>query len=127
MLGIVLCHKNLATELVTTARAVIGHRDDLYPFSNDRITADQLIKELEEFFAEKKPQKAVLIMVDLRGGNCWAVARRFARNHPQCHIISGVNLPMLFSFLTKKDNLPMPELLKILEEDAHRGIVLEKE
>lgn len=126
MIGIVICHKNLARELITTAKAIIGHHHNLFPFSNDKSTAEQLVQEIETFIESKGNPEEIIIMVDLRGGNCWAIARMVAHSHPKRYVLSGVNLPMLFSFLTKKDVLPLPELLEKLQVDAHRGIFLDE-
>ncbi len=126
MTGIVICHKSLAHELLQTARAIVGHQNDLYAFSNDKITGEQLVKKIEEFLVSQNNPEDVVLMVDLRGGNCWSVARMVTRLHPGHYVLSGVNLPMLFSFLTKKDRLPFEALIKTMEEDAHRGIILDK-
>jgi mannose/fructose-specific phosphotransferase system component IIA len=48
-----------------------------------------------------------------------------ARNKSNYYVLSGVNLPMVLSFLTKKDNLGIRELTDIMEKDGHRGIFLE--
>ncbi len=123
MIGIVICHKSLAKEITATARSIVGHQHNLFPFSNDKIESGQLVKEVETLLASYDNPENVVIMVDLRGGNCWAVAKMIARNHPGYHVLSGVNMPMVFSFLTKKDNLLPDELIESLEKDAHRGIV----
>ncbi len=126
MIGLVICHKSLASELIDTAQAVIGHHGDLYAFSNDKLTIEQLLRDIEEFLKSRGNPEQAVIMVDLRGGNCWSVAKMLNHSHPQYFVLSGVNLPMLFSFLTKKDRLPPRELAETMEKDAHRGILLEK-
>jgi mannose/fructose-specific phosphotransferase system component IIA len=65
-------------------------------------------------------------MADMRGGNCWAIASLISRNEADYHVVSGVNLPMILSFLTKKDQLTVEELAETIEKDGHRGILLER-
>ncbi len=122
MIGLIICHRGLAFELVNTVDAIIGHHTELYPFSNEKISPEQLLKELENFVQYKGNPREVVVMVDLLGGSCWTAARMLCRNHPTYRLLSGVNLPMLFSFLTKKDILPYDEFVQILEKDARRGI-----
>lgn len=125
MIGLIICHKSLASELISTAKAIVGFDDDLFPFSNQNITGDELYRQLEETVQAREPGEAGLLMVDLRGGNTWAVAKKFAHDHPQFYVISGVNLPMIFSFLTKKGRFSPEEFAKVVERDGHRGVILE--
>jgi fructoselysine and glucoselysine-specific PTS system IIA component len=126
MIVIILSHKNLAQELVITAKSIVGHDEDIYPFTNHTKTTEQLFDEVREFLHSKKNPSEVLFMVDLRGGNCWTVARKIIHENKGYYVISGVNLPMVISFLTKKDNCHFEELVKLIEKDACRGTFLEK-
>ncbi len=126
MIGVVICHRALANEFLRTAEAIVGFTDDLYALSNENHTGETLFTELEQLVLNRAPDQKGVLMVDLRGGNTWSVARRFARQYPGFFVLSGVNLPMIFSFLTKKNQFELEELVKVLERDAHRGVVLEK-
>lgn len=125
IIGLVICHKNLAEELIHTAEAIIGHRDNLFSFTNDRYDTKALVENVEAFLKQQDNPDHGVIMVDLRGGNCWTVGKLISRKYPQFHLLTGVNLPMIFSFLTKKDSFSLRELVDVMESDAHRGIVLE--
>jgi PTS system mannose-specific IIB component len=126
MVGFVISHKFLAKELLETARSVIGNTQNVYAFSNHKLSNEELISQLNEVYKRIGSPRYVVLMVDLRGGNCWQVAKFFAHNNSDFSILSGVNLPMIFSFLTKRDSLEKNELVKVMENDAHRGIVLEE-
>lgn len=126
MTGLLICHKNLAFELVETAQSILGHHDNLYPFSNETDAPAQLLKRIKDFIDSLENPSEIVIMVDLRGGNCWSVSRMLCYSNPEYHLISGVNLPMVLSFLSKRDTLPFEELVRVLAEDAHRGILLDE-
>lgn len=126
MLGIVICHKSMAASLVQTVKAILGHHDDLIPFSNEKITTEEAVIQLQQIISDHGNPGEVILMADMRGGNCWAIASLISRNNANYHVVSGVNLPMILSFLTKKDQLTAEELAETLEKDGHRGILLER-
>ena len=110
--------------MVETAKAIIGYQDGLYPFSNNDLTTEELVKRLNDLKVSQGNPKNGVIMVDLHGGNCWRIAKLFAHENPGYNVLSGVNLPMLLSFLTKKNEIPPEKLFEVIETDAHRGVVL---
>jgi mannose/fructose-specific phosphotransferase system component IIA len=126
MLGIVICHKSMAASLVQTVKGILGYHDDLVPFTNEKITTEEAVFQLQQIIKEKGDPPEVILMADMRGGNCWAIASLISRNKSGYHVISGVNLPMVLSFLTKKDQLTAEELAETIEKDGLRGIVLER-
>ena len=81
MVAIILTHKNLAQELINTAKSIVGHDEKLYGFTNHTKTTEQLFGEIKEFLKSKDSPENVLFMVDLRGGNCWTVARMWIREN----------------------------------------------
>jgi len=124
-IGILLCHANLAGELLKTTEKILGYTESLYSFSNDRITPELLFEEVGRFVREKAADE-VVVLVDLRGGNCWKVGCRLWQEFSQIRVLSGVNLPMIVSFITKFRTQPFEKFVEIIEQDAHRGIVLDK-
>lgn len=126
MLGIIICHKSMAASLVNTVKAILGHHDDLIPFSNEKLTTEEAVSQLQKIISENGHPREVILMADMRGGNCWAIASLISRNEADYHVVSGVNLPMILSFLTKKDQLTVEELAETIEKDGHRGILLER-
>ncbi len=121
--GILFTHGTLGEAFLRTVRRIVGETEGLQSLSSSakspRALADELEKMLEA--ADKKNEK-VFIFVGLKGGNPWHVARRIARKFSGTVIISGLNLPMLLSFITKRDTHPIEALPEILQRDAVRGI-----
>jgi mannose/fructose-specific phosphotransferase system component IIA len=126
MIGVVICHGSLAFEMVEAAFRILGHKDDLYPFSNEKFTTEEVVQQITELIESKGKPQEVVFMVDLRGGNCWTIARLLAHSHPGYYVLSGVNMPMIFSFSTKKDKMDIAKLAEAMKTDAFRGIVLEQ-
>lgn len=122
--GIIICHGRLAFELIETVKEILGNVNGLHPFSNNLIAPEVLYDQVVELIKQSRSGNFV-IMVDLRGGNCWKVAKRVIREFPSLKLLSGVNIPTLISFLTKRDKLSFAELVETLEQDTHRGVVLE--
>jgi len=125
MTGIVICHKSLAFDLIDTANTILGHKEGIYGFSNEKITTEEAVSQLKTLIQTIGNPENILFMVDLRGGNCWTIAKILSRSHSGYFVLSGVNLPMIFSFLTKKDQQGVLDLVHTIEKDAHRGILLE--
>lgn len=122
--GIVICHGNLAEEIVAAARKIIGPAEHIFAFSNEGLDTKTLTENVAGTIRDNSLNRS-LIMVDLRGGSCWTAAKMLTREFPEIKVLSGVNLPMLISFLTKRADLDAEELAERLETDAHRGIWLE--
>ncbi|RMF57018.1 MAG: hypothetical protein D6748_12160 [Calditrichaeota bacterium] len=122
--GLVICHGNLAFEFVNAVKGILGHAEALYPFTNENLSPETLYQHLLEFIRSHQMED-IIVMADLRGGSCWAVGKMLSREFPRIKVISGVNLPMLVSFLTKRDSVKIEELPAVLEQDSLRGIVLD--
>ena len=124
--GFVICHGDLAAVLVHSAEKIMGHADGLNTFSNHQSSPKVMVEQISEVIVQQQLD-AVLIMVDLRGGSCWRVGKMLLHRYPGFRLISGVNLPMMTAYLTKRPQMDIDELAATLETDGHRGIVLEKD
>ncbi len=122
--GILICHGQLAFELIKTTEKILGPADSLLPFSNDGLSPETLYSKVADALGEKQI-KAAVIMVDLRGGSCWKVAKMINKEIPTSKVLSGVNIPMVVSFLTKHKQLSFNELVETIAADTHRGVVNE--
>lgn len=123
--GILICHGQLAFELIRTVEKILGPADSLLPFSNEGLSPKTLYDKVMDTLAAKNVEQAV-IMVDLRGGSCWMAAKMINKERPTSRVLSGVNVPMLVSFLTKHKQLSFNELVETIEADTHRGVVNER-
>jgi len=63
-----------------------------------------------------------VLFVDHCGGSPFVACKELHSRQPRHALLTGVNLPMLLSFFTKRDRLPFDELVQTVEADGHRGI-----
>ena len=91
MIGIILTHKSLAYELINTTEAILGQNQNLYAFSNEMLSTEEVVSQINNLFISIGQPDHVVIMVDLRGGNCWTIARIIAHSRAGIYVISGVN------------------------------------
>ncbi|RJP76557.1 MAG: hypothetical protein C4524_09950 [Candidatus Zixiibacteriota bacterium] len=122
--GIIIAHANLAQALISTVEQIAGRQEDLCAISNTELSNEDLDRTLRECLAGGQP---VVFFTDFNAGSTYAVARRVVDSHCQisgtpCCALTGVNLPMLLSFVMKRDTMPFLALTEALREDGHRGI-----
>ncbi len=120
--GIIICHGKLAFELIQAAERILGNVDHVLTFSNDQMSPQALYAEVSGTI---RKDEELLILVDLRGGNCWRIGKMIEQEFPRAKVVSGVNLPMVISFVTKRESLAFEELVATVEKDGHRGIALD--
>jgi PTS system mannose-specific IIA component/fructoselysine and glucoselysine-specific PTS system IIA component len=122
--AILICHGQLAFDFHSNLKKLYGEVPDILTFSNELLAPEVLYKNVVEKINENK-NFSFIIMVDLKGGNCWKIGKMLTKEFPKIRLLSGVNVPMLVSFANKKESISFDELVEVLEKDAHRGIVLE--
>ncbi len=122
--GIVICHGKLAGALLNAAERILGSSEGVYAFTNEQLSPKGVYEAIVAQLGEQLDHPGI-IMVDLRGGSCWSVAKMLARDYPGLRVVTGVNLPMLTSFITKRRQKTLDELAELLVVDGHRSVLLE--
>ena len=120
--GIVAAHRGYAEAVLGALAGMCGKVERLESVSNDGLSAGELTERIRE--TAEVDGEGVCIFVDVFGGSLWRAAR--TARISGAVIITGFNLPMLLSFVTKRDSVPFDELPAVLAEDGKRGIVVEK-
>ena len=108
--GIIVSHAAVAQALVAAVRAITGIDDALTPVSNDGCGQEALAQRLREAVGDGP----ALIFVDLPGGSCMTSSTRYAKQHADIAVVTGVNLAMLLDFVFHRDITP--------EEAARRAV-----
>ncbi len=123
IVGIVIAHGSGAEAFLNALRMMYGEAERLYGLSNEGLSTNDLSEKIRET-ASSSGEGEVCLFVDVFGGSCWRAAK-MARL-PGSAVITGFNLPMLLSFVSKRKTVPFEDIVAILETDGKRGITLER-
>ena len=117
--GLLVTHHDIGRELVNAAESIVGPQENLAVLSNQGASFDSLCQQIRSVIPDD--QKSV-IMVDYFGGSAHLAVRAICKSVDRQVILCGVNLPMVLSFVTKRDEMSLSELVDVMKEDALRGI-----
>ena len=120
--GIIFAHGNVGEALREAVEGMIGLLDDFIAISNADAGPDEIEERLQVIYQKYRDYHCIFIFIDLFGSSCWKAARLLSLRNKNIRIITGVNLPMLLSFLTKRDRFPVDDLENLVREAGKRGI-----
>jgi mannose/fructose-specific phosphotransferase system component IIA len=121
--AVLLTHGPIGEAIVEAVRGIMGMDEGLHSISVTNMSVAEITQRLSAVVnGPEEKREGAIIMASLKGGSCWNVAVTVARNNPHVTVISGVNLPMALSFMTKRDSLPLAQLTETLEKDGYRSI-----
>jgi len=124
MTGLVLVtHAGLAGALKSAAEMIVGSIDlcasvEVIPGEHaDEIMA-RVVSAVEAVSAD-----GAIIMTDLFGGTPSNMAMSFL-NEGRIEVLTGVNLPMLIEFCSKRERMPVADLASELQRSGREGIIV---
>ncbi|HOT96263.1 MAG TPA: hypothetical protein PLG50_06690 [bacterium] len=121
--AILLTHGPIGEALIEAVRGIMGLDEGLHALSVTDMSITEIASRLEAMVSgPDEKQDGVIIMASLRGGSCWNVAVGTGSGRSNVRIVSGVNLPMVLSFITKRQDLSLDALAEEVEQDGQRGI-----
>lgn len=109
--GVIVAHGELATELVRTIELIVGRVESLHPISGSDLSDEDVVDSIKGIIS-KYSGEGVLIFVDYFGGSCCTNALKAAHGLKDVKVISGVNLPVLLDFVTKRNRYEINELIE---------------
>ena len=118
---IILTHGSLSEALYETATRIVGEQEGILRFSSLNLGPLDLFKSVREEVLQNDHHETI-IAVDLKGGNTWNTACKIAHENNKVRVVSGVNLGMIFSFSTKRNEYDLDGLVDVLVQDGHRHI-----
>jgi mannose/fructose-specific phosphotransferase system component IIA len=126
--AILITHGLIGQAIIDAVRSILGVDDGLHALSVTDMSLTEITQRLLAIInSPDVRQDGVMILASLKGGSCWNVAAAIAKDHHHVRVISGINLPMALSFMTKRDLLPLEDLADVLVKDGARSVVkLEK-
>ncbi|HXM38685.1 MAG TPA: hypothetical protein VN908_08510 [Gemmatimonadales bacterium] len=102
LLGVIVSHAAVAQALVAAVSAITGIEGALVPVSNEGCGTDALAERLRQAVG----QGPAVLFVDLPGGSCLTSSARYAKQHADIAVVTGVNLAMLLDFVFHRDVPP---------------------
>ena len=100
--GIIVSHAAVAQALVAAVAAITGIEGALTPVSNEGCGTEALAERLQQAVGEGP----AVLFVDLPGGSCMTSSTRYARQHADIAVVTGVNLAMLLDFVFHREISP---------------------
>lgn len=119
---LILGHGSVAQALLAASRKIVGECSNVFALDCEHLTTDLLYEKIAHLIESENLKDGLFILVCLRGGTCWNVAAKIVREYRNVVVISGVNLSMLISFISKQHNFTFDELANVLIEDGKRAI-----
>lgn len=119
---IILTHGDLCFGLKNTLEGMMGKQEGLFVVSNSGVGKDQLCSKLKKATTDHKCGEGVVIFVDLFGSSCWQMAANIASQDQKVAVVTGVNLPMLVKFFSKRKTVPFEKLVPLVKEEGEKGI-----
>lgn len=123
MVGIILVgHSTSPAALVSAAEMIMGEQENLRSLNLLHDTnLDVFAEDLESMVRGFDPDGGVLVLCDLFGGSPANTAASLIQHG--CHVVTGMNLPMLLEVLGNRDTMTADQLATLAIEAGASGMV----
>jgi PTS system mannose-specific IIA component len=124
MVGLVIvCHEDMGSELVRAAEMIVGKIEAVETVGVKQDSAPETLRDrIQGAIKKVDRKKGVMLFTDMFGGTPSNIALAFLGDSVE--VVSGVNLSMLIKFANHRDEKPLPELAKLVQEAAQKSIVI---
>ena len=124
MIGLVLVtHAGLATALKRSAEMIVGSIENC---ATVEVAPDERADDIMTRFVaavESVQSDGAIIMTDLFGGTPSNMAMSFLKEG-RIEVVTGVNLPMLIDFCSRRERMVVAELAVDLQRTGREGIIV---
>lgn len=124
MIGlVVVTHAGLATALIAATEMITGPVEqcaavELRPDD----PADELVARISEALKRFEADSAV-IMTDMFGGTPSNASMSFLKEGA-IEVVTGVNLPMMVEFVSRRERMPLDDLCTALKKCGHESVII---
>lgn len=119
--GIIVTHGDLARALRAAAATIAGDVSRLEVVSNDGLTPEALLAEVQAA-VDRAGDEGAVVFSDLGGGSCATACQLALRGNPQVRLVTGVNLPMLVDFVLRRGDLDLDAMVARLLQRGQSSI-----
>jgi len=120
-IGIIVTHGELADELCHTTELIVGKLTGCYSISGSDFCDEEVIDRIKEILELERSSRAI-VFVDYFGGSCCINTVRAVKGLKGVRVISGVNLPILLDFITKRDSFEFQAMVDHLIERGKESV-----
>ncbi len=117
--GLIIGHSDIGESILRALKSITGGFKELHCLSNEGLSTVEMVEKIKDFSTGKQVD-GLFIFIDVYGGSCWRAAK--IAKPDRSHIVTGVNLPMMLSFVQKRESFSFDDLPGILETDGKRGV-----
>ncbi|MFC1563882.1 PTS sugar transporter subunit IIA [candidate division KSB1 bacterium] len=122
--GLILTHGDLGRALLNTTQKIIGELSGVKVLSNEQISMKDLVLNLDTAVKDLGENEEILVFVDFFGGSCWHAAQMVKKNRQNIVLLSGVNLPIMLAFFSKRNSYRLAELAEYLKESSYKATII---
>ncbi len=120
---VVVCHEEMGAELVKAAEMIVGKIEAVATVSVKQESAPEMLRsDIQNAIKKVDRKKGVMLFTDMFGGTPSNIALAFLGESVE--VVTGVNLSMLIKFANHRDERPLPELAKLVQEAAQKSVVI---
>ena len=120
--GLIVGHGDFGMAIQSALESISGESEKISFISNKGLSTKELAENIKAFTTNIHDE-GLIIFVDVYGGSCWRAAKM--AKSPKSYILTGLNLPMLLSFIHKRKIFSFDDLPGVLDTDGKRGITSE--
>jgi mannose PTS system EIIA component len=127
---LLITHGELGRALLETAGLILGPREGVEALSNLGLSRESLVEAVAERLGALPEGDRLLILADAPGASPHVAARLALARQPEerraafLGPLTGVNLPLLLTFLNRRETTPVEDLLPLLLDRGRAGILL---
>lgn len=120
--GLIVGHRDFGKAIINAAESISGCTERIEYVSNEGLSTNELADKIK-VLCNRDCDEGVVLFVDVYGGSCWRAAKMAKTSN--AHIVTGLNLPMLLSFVQKRKTVSFDVLPSVMETDGKRAIMIE--
>lgn len=121
---VLVTHGDLGSTILDTAKKIIGDSDcgeSIAIVSNEGLSTIELANQISKSVSGDNCY--YIIATDFPGGSCFIASRKVSASKINISSISGLNIAMVLSFITKKDLYDGKQLTETMRIDGSRAIL----
>jgi len=121
---IVVTHGEFGAYLVEAAEGIVGRQASgvRVVSTSSRQSVPEIKRRIERALAELANPDGVILFTDMPGGTPNNLSFPLIRDEKKVEMISGVNLYMLVSGFSGREQLPLPQLVAKVVADGQKSI-----